>query len=112
MKTLHPLINPNSAGHYDNGSITTIEKMEARLSVTEMIGFAKGNAFKYEERKELKGQLEADIEKIKTYKNYLEVLIKLKRDGMSGFLVCDALKQARYEFVYRASDLVEKSSLF
>ena len=112
MKILHPLINKASSSHYDNGSITTIEKMEARLSVTEMIGYCKGNVLKYDERKELKGQLESDIEKIETYKNYLEVLTKLKRDGMQGFLVCDALKQARYEFVYRASDLVEKSSLF
>lgn len=111
MKTLHPLINPRST-HYDSGSITTIEKIEQRLSVTEMIGFCKANVLKYDERKELKGQLEADIEKIKTYKNYLEVLIKLKRDGMSGFIVCDALKQARYEFVYRVSDLVEDGSLF
>lgn len=112
MKILHPLINEKSAGHYDNGSITTIEKIEQRLSVTEMIGFCKANILKYEERKELKGQLEADIEKIKTYKNYLELLIKLKRSGMQGFLVCDALKQGRHEFVYRASDLVEDGSLF
>ncbi len=112
MKTLHPLINPNSAGHYDNGSITTIEKLEARLSVAEMIGYCKGNVLKYDERKELKGQLEADIEKIKTYKNYLEVLIKFKRDGMSGFLVCDAIKQSRLDFAYRISDLVEPNALF
>ncbi len=111
MKTLHPLINPKSS-HYDNGSITTIEKMEARLSVTEMIGYCKGNVLKYDERKELKGQLESDIEKIKTYKNYLEVLIKFKRDGMSGFLVCDAIKQSRLDFAYRVSDLVQPHALF
>lgn len=112
MKIRHPLINPKSAGHYDDGKITTIEEQEARMSVVEMIGACKYNIHKYSSRKEKKGTLEDDLYKIKTFKNYLEVLIKLKRDGMSGFLVCDALKQARYEFVYRASDLVEDGSLF
>lgn len=111
MKTLHPLINPRSS-HYDNGSTTTIQKIEDRLSVNEMIGACKFNITKYIERRELKGSLEADIEKTETYQRYLAVLLKLQRDGMSGFLVCDALKQARYEFVYRVSDLVEDGSLF
>lgn len=112
MKTLHPLINPNSAGHYDNGKLTTIQKIEDRLSVTEMIGACKFNITKYIERRELKGSLEADIEKTETYQRYLGVLLKLQRDGMGGFYVCDALRQGRYEFVYRASDLVEDGSLF
>lgn len=112
MKILHPLINEKSAGHYDDGKIATIEEQEARMSVIEMIGACKYNIHKYSSRKEKKGTPDDDLYKIKTFKNYLEVLIKFKRDGMSGFLVCDAIKQSRLDFAYRVSDLSEPNSLF
>jgi hypothetical protein len=73
---LHPLINPNST-HYDIGPITAIEELEQQLTVTEMIGFCKANIFKYEYRKEHKGQAEEDDVKINTYEKYLKVLFNI-----------------------------------
>ena len=70
---LHPLINPNSK-HYDTEEKTAIELLEEQLTVSEMIGFCKGNIFKYEYRKEHKGAKEDDEVKIKTYQDYLNVL--------------------------------------
>ena len=69
---LHPLINPNSK-HYDTEEKTAIELLEEQLTVSEMIGFCKGNIIKYEYRKEHKGAKEDDEVKIKTYRNYLKV---------------------------------------
>lgn len=71
---LHPLINPNSQ-HYDAGEKSAIEMMEANYTVLEMISFCKINIFKYEYRKNHKGQLESDLEKITTYRNYLNLLM-------------------------------------
>ena len=70
---LHPLINPDSP-HYEAEGKTAIELFEEQLTVQEMIGFCKGNIFKYEYRAEHKGQKESDFKKIKTYKDYLELL--------------------------------------
>lgn len=70
---LHPLINKNSP-HYDNEGTNAIAELEKQLNIREMIGFVKGNIFKYNYRKEEKGQIKSDLEKIKTYEAYLEAL--------------------------------------
>ena len=70
---LHPLINPDSP-HYEAEGKSAIELLEEQLTVKEMIGFCKGNIFKYEYRAEHKGQKDSDFKKIQTYKDYLELL--------------------------------------
>lgn len=72
---LHPLINPNSQ-HYQHDTKSSIEMMEEKYNVLEMIAFCRINIFKYEYRKEHKGQLETDLEKIITYQNYLDLLLR------------------------------------
>ena len=62
---LHPLINKKSS-HYDLNATSAIEELEKQLSVTEMIGFCRANIFKYNYRKNHKGQRESDEEKIHT----------------------------------------------
>jgi hypothetical protein len=97
---LHPLINKESA-HYDTEKTSAIEEMEKLLTVTEMIGFCKGNIFKYQYRAEHKGQRESDIKKIETYENYLNLLEELSDSGYYDDEVSLALGKAMLEFRYR-----------
>jgi hypothetical protein len=97
---LHPLINKNSK-HYDTGNKTTIEKLEDILTVREMIGACKFNIYKYEDRADFKGQKKEDLEKIKTYVDYLELLLTI--DSMSSdFTVKKAFELNGLSFKYRA----------
>ena len=97
---LHPLINKNSA-HYDTGKTSAIEELEKLLTVTEMIGFCKGNIFKYKYRLEEKGQKESDIAKIKTYEAYLKLLEQLDDAGYFMDTVALALEKSMIQFRYR-----------
>lgn len=74
---MHPLLNPDSAGHYDKGSKTAIEELEQEATVGEQIGWCKGNIAKYEYRKKHKGELVKDELKIRTYSAYMELLLSL-----------------------------------
>lgn len=111
MKTLHPLVNKAST-HYEKDKRVAIEELEKQLTVSEMIGWCKGNIFKYEFRKELKGTLEADKKKIETFKNYLKELEDMAYLSLGHFKVSDAIKLTRREWAYRIEDLVSKGSLF
>ena len=97
---LHPLINKDSA-HYDTEGKTAIELLEEQLTVKEMIGFCKGNIFKYEYRAEHKGQKESDFKKIQTYKDYLDLLEGVYE--MSPFVtsVAKAFEILEIKFRYR-----------
>ena len=87
MKPLHPLINPESAKHYDTkGRPTSIEEMEAKMTVNRMIGAMEYNIYKIEYRKDFKGQKESDEYKLVTYKNYLDALIELLAAGIEPYL--------------------------
>ena len=99
---LHPLINPNSM-HYENnaGQPNAISLLEDKLTVPEMRGFAKGNIFKYELRKDKKGQLESDLIKIYTYKMYLLVLDSL---GDTTNTVSDVFTRNNIQFRYSILD--------
>lgn len=101
MKLLHPLINQKSK-HYNTGAKTAIEILEEELTVLEMIGFCKGNIFKYEYRKEHKGAKEDDEYKIYTYKQYLSVLeLLIGYDKSNGHLtVKQALSNDDIQFRY------------
>ena len=112
MKTLHPLLNKASSGHYEKDKRVAIQEMEKILTVSEMIGYCKGNVFKYEFRKELKGALEADEKKIETYRNYLRELEDMLYLSLGHFKVCDAIKLTKKEWAYRVEDLVDTGSLF
>lgn len=97
---LHPLINKNSP-HYDTGKTSAIEKLEKQLTVTEMIGFCKANIFKYNYRLDEKGQKERDKEKIKTYEDYLALLLELYDMDYFDDIVALALDKAMLQFRYR-----------
>lgn len=108
---LHPLLNPNST-HYENDKEVAIQEMEKDMSVIEMIGYCKGNIFKYEFRKFHKGALEADEEKIRTYEAYMKVLKDMASLSLANHFVADALKMTKREFAYRERDLNNANSLF
>ena len=97
---LHPLINKDSS-HYDKGKKSAIEELEKQLTVTEMIGFCKGNIFKYRYRLEDKGQKESDLKKIQTYENYLKLLERLDDAGYFLDTVAMALEKSMIRFRYR-----------
>lgn len=76
-RMVHPLINKSSM-HYNSAEKTAIEMMEEMFTVNEMVAFCEVNIFKYNYRKDHKGQLNSDIAKIATYQNYLLLLRQLK----------------------------------
>ena len=96
----HPLINPNSK-HYDAGGKTAIEELEEMLTIREMIGFCKGNIFKYEYRAEHKGQKESDFKKIQTYKDYLDLLEGVYYLSQAGETVKGAFDRLELKFRYK-----------
>jgi aminopeptidase C len=99
-KQLHPLINKESP-HYDTEKTSAIEELEKVLTVTEMIGFCKGNIFKCQYRAEHKGQRESDIKKIETYENYLSLLLRLDNAGYFLDTVAMAFEKSMISFRYR-----------
>jgi len=96
---LHPLIDPQSPHYQDEVGKSNIEEMEEKLTLREMIGFCKGNIFKYEYRKVKKGQKEKDIVKIQNYKNYLSILEKLSLIDDS-ILAKVAFSQRNIKYIY------------
>ena len=62
--------HPAHYGGKDN-PFETIKVLEAWLTPTELIGFAKGNAIKYLSRAGKKGALLTDVMKAQWYVNYL-----------------------------------------
>jgi hypothetical protein len=72
----HPLLNEDSK-HYD-GDKPAIQELEENLTLSEAIGFAKGNAFKYDYRKDSKGSKDSDIKKQRTFINYLQFLFEIE----------------------------------
>lgn len=97
---LHPLINPDSSHYDDPNGLTAIEMLEEVLTVQEMIGYCKGNIFKYEYRKHKKGQTASDIQKIKTYVKYLDVLFPLL-DYTNMVSVKKAFENSGLKFKYK-----------
>lgn len=108
---LHPLLNPNST-HYEDEGRVSIQEMEKEMTVIEMVGYCKGNIFKYEFRKFNKGALEADIEKMRTHEAYMRVLKDMASLSLDNHFVADALKMTKREFAYRQSELTNANSLF
>ena len=97
---LHPLINSDSS-HYDQEGKTAIEEIEERLTVREMIGFCKGNMYKYGYRSEHKGQKASDLKKIETYKAYHLLLESMQVCTIGGLSVADTYKQLGMKLRYR-----------
>ncbi len=99
---LHPILNKDSAGHYDIGKTSAIEELEKELSIREAIGFCKANCFKYEFRQDHRGQKESDIRKIATYKAYQKELQRLILDGVdSDISVANGWKARGKEWRFR-----------
>jgi len=82
----HPLIN-NDSKHYDAKGTPAILELEKKLSVAAMMGAVEFNLFKYEYRKEHKGQRGSDEKKIATYQAYGDVLKDLVHKGHAKLTV-------------------------
>ena len=95
----HPLLNKSST-HYSQDGKSAIKELEKLLSVDQMIGFCRASIFKYEFRKDLKGQKDSDLVKIETYKNYLTVLETCSYSARSVKLVSEYFSDAKLEFEY------------
>lgn len=108
---LHPLLNPNST-HYEDEGRVSIQEMEKEITVIEMVGYCKGNIFRYEFRKHNKGALEADEVKKKTHEAYIAVLKDMASLSLGNHFVADALKMTKREFAYRQNELNNANSLF
>ncbi len=74
----HPLVNAESKHYKADGKPSAIELLENILTLEEMIGLCRGNIFKYEYRKDHKGQAESDQKKIYSYRKYLYFLYFLR----------------------------------
>lgn len=109
---LHPLLNPDITHYNTTSGAIAIKELEKQLTVNQMIGWCKGNIFKYEFRKELKGKQEEDKTKIKTFKKYLAELEDMCYFSLNKFLVCDAILVSKREWAYSAEELKTKESLF
>ncbi len=68
---IHPLLDPESL-HYDNKEEPCIFMLEEEMTVREMIGWCKGNIFKYTCRE--KGSNERDDVKKGNYERYKKSL--------------------------------------
>ena len=60
----------NSPGHYNQGSIETIDYLKSTLTKEEFAGFCKGNVLKYVSREAHKNGIE-DLKKAQWYLNRL-----------------------------------------
>ena len=78
----HPLINPDSAHYQMFDGTETIESMEKLMSTEELMGFARGCAYKYRLRIGSKKQVDAtsDLAKIATYEAYYRYLKELHNE--------------------------------
>lgn len=99
---LHPLLNKESEGHYRIGDKSAIEELEKRATVHEQIGWCQGNIFKYQFRKERKGDKQGDEKKIATFKEYLRELTLMTQLAYVGdMIVAEAYKKLDKEWEYR-----------
>lgn len=97
---LHPLINPES-NHYNQDGRQSIQDIEEKLSVDEMIGACTFNIMKYTLRLDTRGQKEADLVKIKTYQDYKDLLLNMRNKYNCGSIfVNHAYKLCGVELSY------------
>lgn len=80
---LHPLINPSSTHYRKDGEKTSIQQMEEEMSIREMIGAMLYNIKKVQYRMGNKDDIEKEVAKLQTYKDYLMELYKLLQQGLS-----------------------------
>ena len=72
----------NSPSHYKNqGDIECIDAMESMLSREEIIGYLRGNSFKYRWRCRNKGSAVTDLKKAEWYEQRLLELLKGEDNG-------------------------------
>ena len=70
----HPLIDGDRTYYINEEGRTTIEEIEEKLTLVEMIGAVKFNIMKYESRRGKKDVDGEEEQKIKRYSQYLEYL--------------------------------------
>ena len=96
---LHPLLTKGANPHYVSNGKNQIFDLEKDLTVTQAIGFCKGNIFKYTNRE--KGQSEADVVKANKYNDYLTELEKIPK-RLKDTIVRRAWKNLNIEWDYQA----------
>ncbi len=98
----HPLLNPESAASYDREGEIAIEVFETKFTLLEALAWCKGNIFKYEWRKDAKGEKESDKKKLETFRAYEELLEEVRTQGViTGFFVVkQAYKMVGLEMQY------------
>jgi len=89
----HPLLNPKSL-YYHAQRISAIEQLEQELSLSACIGYAEGNIIRYSYRLDYKGQKEEDLEKLETFKKYLQWLRDLEAKVEASTVLTKAAKEA------------------
>ncbi len=73
----HPLVNPESSGHYCMfDGVESITLMEKLMTTEELKAWCKGNIYKYRFRIGNKDSVESDSRKIKTYEDYYKYLLE------------------------------------
>ena len=97
----HPLINPDSI-HYEQNGKQSIQYIEEKLTVDEMIGACSFNIMKYGLRLNTKGQIASDLKKIATYQAYKSLLLDMRNEHKCGYiLVVYAYKLCGVEVSYK-----------
>jgi hypothetical protein len=74
----HPLLNKDSKHYHADGEKPAIQELEEILTIEEAIGFATGNAFKYNYRMKQRGYTDSDKKKRDTFVKYLGFLHELE----------------------------------
>jgi hypothetical protein len=67
--------------HYDEGGISTIDILKAKLSPEQYEGFLLGNIIKYSTRANFKGSFEDDVRKVGVYSRFLQ---EIEKDRLFG----------------------------
>lgn len=99
QKQFHPVLLPESSGHYDTAGQNNIIEFEQKTSIAGGIGACQYNIIKYRNRK--KGQDELDEKKIKTMEAWIGLLDGLLGKGYSPLhSLRDAMMREYPDMVY------------
>ena len=118
---IHPLLNKDSASHYDNGKKASIYEHEKNATVAGMVEVAEFEIFKYTSRLGKKSYItefvsdehkrvhlefikRKDLKKIETWKNYKELLIPMLHKGYAKMSVRYAIDNFYPNMKYTLGD--------
>jgi len=73
---IHPLLNKESKHYELIGGLQAIELLEGVMSLEELKSWAKGNYLKYQLRLGSKDNVQKELKKMATYKDYYDYLVE------------------------------------